>query len=234
MAVDPLIPVILSGGAGSRLWPLSREAHPKPFIRLPDGRSLLQKAFLRAAALPQVEHILTVTNREFYFQTADDYREVNESGLPTRYLLEPFGRNTAAAVAVAALSVQQSHPDALMLVLPADHLIADEGAFAAAVERAVELAATGRLVTFGITPDAPETGYGYIEAEGEQVLRFVEKPDAATAEQFLTSGRLTCCIWSAIAPFGLLLAGATAATLAWARFINLVSQVSGPVCPLAR
>ena len=234
MAAYTLIPVILSGGAGSRLWPLSREAHPKPFIRLPDGQSLLQKTFLRAAALPGVDQILSVTNREFYFQTADDYREVNESGLPTGYLLEPFGRNTAAAVAVAALSVQQSHPDALMLVLPADHLIADEGAFAAAVERAVELAATGRLVTFGITPDAPETGYGYIEAEGEQVLRFVEKPDAATAEQFLTSGRLTCCIWSAIAPFGLLLAGATAATLAWARFINLVSQVSGPVCPLAR
>ncbi len=189
MAVDPLIPVILSGGAGSRLWPLSREAHPKPFIRLPDGRSLLQKSFLRAAALPGVEQVLTVTNREFYFQTADDYRAVNTAGLATTYLLEPFGRNTAAAVAAAALSLEAEHPDVPMLVLPADHLITDEAAFAQAVRRAAQRACEGCLVTFGIQPEAPETGYGYIEAEGERVLRFVEKPDAATARQFVASGR---------------------------------------------
>jgi mannose-1-phosphate guanylyltransferase len=184
-----LIPVILSGGAGSRLWPLSREAHPKPFIKLADGRSLLQKAFTRAAALPGVAEVLTVTNREFYFQSADEYRDVNTAALPLRYLLEPFGRNTAAAIAAAALSLEADAPDAAMLVLAADHLIADQAAFEAAVRRAVELAADGRLVTFGITPDAPETGYGYIEADGERVLRFVEKPDAETARGFVDSGR---------------------------------------------
>ena len=183
-----LIPVILSGGAGSRLWPVSRESHPKPFIRLADGQSLLQKAFVRAAKLPGVAEILTVTNREFYFKTEDDYREVNASRMPTTFLLEPFGRNTAAAVAAAALTVEQRHPEATMLLLPADHLILDQEAFAAAVRRAVELASQGLIVTFGIEPDAPETGYGYIEAVGHRVQRFVEKPDAQTAERFLEAG----------------------------------------------
>ncbi len=184
-----LIPVILSGGAGSRLWPLSRESHPKPFIRLSDGSSLLQKTFARAAALPGVRRVLTVTNREFYFQTADHYRDVNRAGLPLDYVLEPFGRNTAAAVAAAALQLVDETPDAAMLVLAADHLITEQAAFAAAVQRATELAAESRLVTFGIRPDAPETGYGYIEADGERVLRFVEKPDSATARAFVDSGR---------------------------------------------
>ncbi len=189
-----LIPVILSGGAGSRLWPLSREAHPKPFIKLADGQSLLQKTFLRAAALPGVAEVLTVTNRDFYFQSADEYRAVNATALPLRYLLEPFGRNTAAAVAAAALELEADAPDAAMLVLAADHLIGDQAAFAAAVQRAAELAAEGRLVTFGITPDTPETGYGYLETDGERVLRFIEKPDAATARGFLDSGRF---LWNA-------------------------------------
>ena len=189
-----LIPVILSGGAGSRLWPLSREAHPKPFIKLADGQSLLQKTFLRAAALPGVAEVLTVTNRDFYFQSADEYRAVNATALPLRYLLEPFGRNTAAAVAAAALELEADAPDAAMLVLAADHLIGDQTAFAAAVQRAAELAAEGRLVTFGITPDTPETGYGYLETDGERVLRFIEKPDAATARGFLDSGRF---LWNA-------------------------------------
>ncbi|MEQ1766091.1 MAG: sugar phosphate nucleotidyltransferase, partial [Methylotenera sp.] len=101
-----IIPVIMSGGAGSRLWPVSRQLHPKPFIRLQDGQSLLQKAFIRAASLPEVNEILTVTNRELYFKTADDYAEVNTSNLASSYLLEPFGRNTAAAVALALLQVQ--------------------------------------------------------------------------------------------------------------------------------
>ncbi|MFN4312617.1 MAG: mannose-1-phosphate guanylyltransferase, partial [Ferrovibrio sp.] len=184
-----LIPVILCGGAGSRLWPLSREMHPKPFIRLGDGQSLLQKAFLRGAQLPGVTEILTVTNRELYFKTEDEYREVNSSRLHTSFLLEPFGRNTAAAVAAAALHVAAKQPDALLLVLPADHLIADQSAFAQAVEKAIELAEQGNLVTFGIQPNAPETGYGYIEADGNRVLRFVEKPDAATAASYLETGR---------------------------------------------
>ena len=183
-----LIPVILSGGAGSRLWPVSREAHPKPFIRLADGQSLLQKAFLRGARLSGVSEVLTVTNREFFFKTEDEYREVNRNRLATSFVLEPFGRNTAAAVAAATVHVAERHPDATLLVLAADHLIADQEAFADAVGRATQLAEQGNLVTFGIRPDAPETGYGYIEADGSTVLRFVEKPDATTAADYLASG----------------------------------------------
>ena len=188
MPTPTLIPVILSGGAGSRLWPVSRASHPKPFIRLPDGQSLLQKTFLRAAALPGVSEMLTVTNRDFLFMSEDDYRAVAPRAIATSYLLEPVGRNTAAAIAAAALSVAERDPAALLLVLPADHLIADQAAFAAAVERAKALAAQGLLVTFGIEPSAPETGFGYIETDGQMVKRFVEKPDAATAERFIQSG----------------------------------------------
>jgi len=185
-----LIPTVLCGGAGSRLWPVSRELHPKPFIRLADGQSLLHKAFLRGATLPGAREVLTVTNRELFFKTQDEYREVNAAGLPTSYILEPFGRNTAAAVACAALRVAESHgQDAVLLVLPADHLILDQAAFAAAVARAGELAAQGRLVTFGIQPESPETGYGYIEARDTDVIRFVEKPSLEKAREYVESGR---------------------------------------------
>ena len=184
-----IIPVILCGGAGSRLWPVSRETHPKPFMRLADGESLLQKAFLRGLALPNVPEILTVTNQELLFKTQEAYRQVNPQGLPTPFVLEPFGRNTAAAVAAAALQVQRTHGDAaVLLVLPADHLITDQDAFAAAVAQAQDLALQGRIVTFGIQPESPETGFGYIQAEGHQVKRFVEKPDLPTAQQYLTDG----------------------------------------------
>jgi mannose-1-phosphate guanylyltransferase len=185
-----LVPTILCGGAGSRLWPVSRELHPKPFIRLADGQSLLQKAFLRGGTLPTVSEVLTVTNRELFFKTEDDFREVNKAGLATSFILEPFGRNTAAAIAAAALQVAGAHgSDTLLLALPADHLIADWNAFAAAVANAVDIAATGKLVTFGITPETPETGYGYIEADGNTVLRFVEKPTLDKAVEYLESGR---------------------------------------------
>ena len=185
-----LIPVILCGGSGSRLWPVSREAHPKPFMRLDDGQSLLQKAFLRSAALPGVREILTISNREVFFKTEDEFREVNHQGLHTSFVLEPFGRNTAAAVAAAALQVQRTHgDDAEMLVLAADHRVQDQPAFATAVARAQQLTRRGVLVTFGIHPDAPETGYGYIEADGERVVRFVEKPTYEKACEYLASGR---------------------------------------------
>lgn len=184
-----LVPTILCGGAGSRLWPVSRETHPKPFIRLADGQSLLQKAFLRGAQLPGVAQVLTVTNREFFFKTEDEFREVNRDQLPASFLLEPFGRNTAAAVAAATLYVAGKIPEAILLILPADHLITDQEAFASAVAEAVKLAEEGFLVTFGIHPDTPETGYGYIEAKGHDVLRFVEKPDAQTAQGYVDSGR---------------------------------------------
>lgn len=185
-----LIPTILCGGAGSRLWPVSRELHPKPFIRLADGQSLLQKAFLRGASLPGTQEILTVTNRELFFKTEDEFREVNKAKLATSFILEPFGRNTAAAVAAAALQVEQSYgEEAVLLILAADHLIADQQAFASAVDQATELAKQGKLVTFGIRPSSPETGYGYIEADGNTVQRFVEKPSLEEAKKYLQTGR---------------------------------------------
>jgi len=164
--------------------------HPKPFIRLADNQSLLQKAFLRGAALPDVPEVLVVTNRELFFKTEDEFGELSRQGVGTSYILEPFGRNTAPAVASAALQASRTHGgEAVLLVLAADHLISDQPAFALAVSRAVELAEEGRLVTFGIQPSAPETGYGYIEADGERAVRFVEKPTLELALQYLESGR---------------------------------------------
>lgn len=191
-----LIPVILSGGAGARLWPVSREAFPKPFIRLADGESLLRKTLARAARVSGVSHIVTVTNREYYFLTQDQYFTPGDK-LSHTYLLEPAGRNTAPAIAMAAFHVAARHgADSELLVLPADHLIEDVAAFAAAVETARVLARNGTLVTFGIPPTRPETGYGYIECgppvDGKgscRVARFVEKPDAARARAFLASGK---------------------------------------------
>jgi mannose-1-phosphate guanylyltransferase/mannose-6-phosphate isomerase len=187
-----LIPTILCGGAGSRLWPVSRELHPKPFIRLADGQSLLQKAWLRGVTLADVAETLTVTNRELVFKTEDEYREVagvQYKDLANGFILEPFGRNTAPAIAAAALQVSASHgDDALLLVLAADHLITDQPAFAQAVAKATSLAAQGKLVTFGIRPETPETGYGYIEADGNTVVRFVEKPSLEVARQYVESG----------------------------------------------
>lgn len=140
--------------------------------------------------LPEVRDILTVTNRELFFKTQDEYREVNETDLTTSFILEPFGRNTAAAIAAAALHVNSAHgDDAILLVLAADHLIADQQAFADAVAQASALAQQGKLVTFGIQPDAPEIGYGYIEAQGNEVLRFVEKPSLEKASEYVESGR---------------------------------------------
>lgn len=187
-----LIPTILCGGVGSRLWPISREQHPKPFIRLSDGESLLQKAFLRGASLPNAKDIMTVTNRELLFKTEDEYREIDhllESPIKTSFILEPFGRNTAPAIAAASIFAAETHgDDAILLVLAADHLISDQQSFAAAVTKACELAQKGKLVTFGIQPTAPETGYGYIESNGQEVIRFVEKPDVDKAQEYLASG----------------------------------------------
>jgi len=191
-----LIPVILSGGAGTRLWPISRESHPKPFIRLADGRSLLQKTLQRATALEGVGEIWTITNCDYYFHTRDQYAAVTTTTpLAAKYLLEPFGRNTAPAICLAAIALQVHHgDDAIMLVLPADHLLEDASLFQAAVSEAAILAEQDKLVTFGIHPSHPETGYGYIECGASlgsisyQVKRFVEKPDSETAAGYLSEG----------------------------------------------
>ena len=191
-----LVPVILSGGAGARLWPVSREAFPKPFIRLADGTTLLRKTLARAGLANGVSHVVTVTNREYYFLTKDQYAEAGSTHSHV-FLLEPLGRNTAPAIAMAAFQVSEAHgPASELLVLPADHLIQDEPGFAAAVETARALARTGSLVTFGVPPDRPETGYGYIECgpavDGKsscKVARFVEKPTADKAAGFIATGR---------------------------------------------
>ena len=192
-----LVPVILSGGAGTRLWPLSRESAPKPFMTLPDGETLLAKTIQRAVALPEVAALVTVTNRDYYFQTKDVYAGAGVPPPQVVYLLEPFGRNTAAAVALAAICVESSFgADATMLVMPADHLIRDSAAFAVAVGRAASLARNGWLATFGIVPTQPETGYGYIQfgdaldVEGTfRVDRFIEKPPLADALAYVATGR---------------------------------------------
>lgn len=168
---------------------------PKPFIKLHDGKSLLQRTLGRVLDLPDVNTVLTVTNRNYYFLTRDEYSELPSGQVPFEYLLEPFGRNTAAAIAAAAKIVAERFGhDAIMLVLPADHVVADQPAFNAAVETARQLAAKGWLVTFGMSPSRPEAGYGYIKCGkrlegglGHAVAEFVEKPNADRAEEFVRS-----------------------------------------------
>jgi mannose-1-phosphate guanylyltransferase / mannose-6-phosphate isomerase len=197
-ATRPVVPVILSGGAGTRLWPVSREGHPKPFMKLPDGESLLSKTVHRAAQAATAGQILLVTNRDYYFISKDEVLRTlgAKSKTSASFLLEPVGRNTAAAIAAAAHWISANvSPDAVMLVLPADHLIAPIEEFLAATQQAAALARKGKLVTFGIRPTSAATGYGYIQAgeaisEGleHEVLRFVEKPDAKAAQAYLESG----------------------------------------------
>jgi mannose-1-phosphate guanylyltransferase/mannose-1-phosphate guanylyltransferase/mannose-6-phosphate isomerase len=189
-----LYPVILSGGSGTRLWPLSRTQHPKQLLPLVSENTLLQETALRVADPRRFAAPLIVANDEHRFIVAEQLRLAGLA--PRAILLEPMGRNTAPAIAVAALSLVAEDPDALMLVLPSDHTIADTPAFLAAVDRAAAAARRGRLVTFGITPDRPETGYGYIRrgdalagVEGAyEVAAFVEKPERERALALIAAG----------------------------------------------
>ncbi len=192
MPASKLIPVILCGGSGSRLWPMSRKLLPKQFLPLVTEKSLLQDTALRLKGLRAAAPVV-VANNEHRFLAAEQLHAIGVT--PRALLLEPVGRNTAPAIAAAALLVARGDPDAVLLVLPSDHLIGDVRAFHAAVRRAAALAAEGRLVTFGIAPTSPATGYGYIEA-GEpipkqkgayRIRRFVEKPTLRRAKAFLAN-----------------------------------------------
>jgi mannose-1-phosphate guanylyltransferase/mannose-6-phosphate isomerase len=191
--MSDLQPVLLSGGSGTRLWPLSREAYPKQFLPLAGDDTMLQATWRRVAALSDAAP-LVVANEEHRFLVAEQLRLI---GAPqARIVLEPVGRNTAPAIAVAALIAradpQHEDGDPLLLVLPSDHVVRDADAFRAAVRAAAPAAEQGALVTFGILPKAPETGFGYIQAAAgdgvRKVLRFVEKPDLATARAYLEEG----------------------------------------------
>jgi len=186
-----LHPIILSGGSGSRLWPLSRAAFPKQLLPLLSEHSILQETILRLNGLDQLAPPSVVCNQEHRFLVAEQLREIDIT--PQTIMLEPMARNTAPAITAAAL---QLAPDDLMLVLPADHLIAGVPPFHQAINQAITAARQGYLVTFGIKPRSAETGYGYIqcgaaidaEDDSHQVKRFVEKPDAVTAQQYVESG----------------------------------------------
>ena len=188
--METIVPVILSGGSGTRLWPLSRETHPKQFQPLVGERSLLQATWQRLEGLPGLAAPIVVANEEHRFMVAEQLRQVGVA--PAALLLEPVGRNTAPAIAAAALQARAAGGDPVLLVLPSDHVIADPAGFRTAIQAALPAAAEGRLVAFGIVPTGPETGYGYIQAgQGEGVRpvdRFVEKPDLDTARRYLAAG----------------------------------------------
>jgi mannose-1-phosphate guanylyltransferase/mannose-6-phosphate isomerase len=187
-----LLSVVLSGGTGSRLWPVSRQAFPKPFMNL-GGSTLLQQAVERGQACGTGE-LLVVTSKDYLFLTKDVLRQMADPP-HTTLLLEPKGRNTAPAIALAALQcARQLGGDTVMLVLPADHLVPDIEAFVASANQAFRLAEQGTLVVFGVSPTGPDTGFGYIEVErisrdSQRAIRFVEKPDLSTAQGYLATGR---------------------------------------------
>ena len=186
-----LQPVVMAGGSGTRLWPLSRAGYPKQFLVLAGNTSLLQQAATRlqglAAADITVAAPVIVGNEEHRFMVLDQLREVGTE--PAAVLLEPMGRNTAPAVTLAALQALEAGGDPVMVVTPSDQTVTDEAAFTAALQAAARRAAGGEIVILGIRPDRPETGYGYILADAAAVAQFVEKPDAATAERYVADGR---------------------------------------------
>lgn len=186
-----LVPTFICGGSGGRLWPISREDEPKILMR-PDDQSFLQRTYIRGTSLQGVSNILTVTNQGIFFRVQKEYEEVANpfQSLKQHFILEPCARNTGPAIAAACLYAQQHiSENAILLILAADHVVLNYEAFSQAVSNAVDLAKSGKIVTFGITPRSPETGYGYIEYDGTNVLRFVEKPNLETAQAYVDSGR---------------------------------------------
>jgi mannose-1-phosphate guanylyltransferase/mannose-6-phosphate isomerase len=189
-AAIPVLPVIMAGGSGTRLWPLSRAGFPKQFLVLSGNTSLFQQAASRLLGLADAQITvaapLVVGNEEHRFLVLDQLRELKVD--PSAVMLEPMGRNTAPAVTLAALQALETGSDPVLVVTPADQTVTDGQAFTASLQRAVHSAAAGAINILGVTPDRPETGYGYIRADGGKVLQFVEKPDLATAEKYLRTG----------------------------------------------
>ena len=183
-------PVVMAGGSGTRLWPLSRSGFPKQFLVLSGNSSLFQQAVSRLQGLADdtiaVAAPLVVGNEEHRFLVLDQLRELKID--PAAVVLEPMGRNTAPAVTLAALQALEGGADPVLVVTPADQTVTDGAAFTASLRRAVQAAAEGAITILGVTPDKPETGYGYIRADGPSVAQFVEKPDAATAQKYLAAG----------------------------------------------
>ena len=192
-----ITPVLLCGGSGTRLWPLSRKSYPKQFVPLVGDTTLFQASVSRLSG-DDFAKPLVVTNSDFRFIVTEQLAEIGVD--PAAILIEPEGRNTAPAVLAAALWLAKTDPDALMLVAPSDHVVPDAPAFRAAVEAGVPAARAGQIVTFGITPTHAETGYGYLELDGAPdgnavpLTRFVEKPDAATAQSMVDAGHY---LWNA-------------------------------------
>ena len=189
-----MIPVILSGGGGTRLWPMSRTHYPKQFLPLTGERTMLQETLTRLSGLADLEPAIIIANNNHRFLVAEQLQSIGADN--SHILLEPVGRNTAPAVALAAFCAQAEGNDPLLLVLPADHVISDKTAFHEALRKGQQQAESGQLVTFGITANAPETGFGYIKRGAPQktdgafaVAEFVEKPDSATAQSYLDSGQ---------------------------------------------
>ena len=194
---NTIVPVILAGGSGTRLWPLSRQLYPKQLIDIYNKDTMLQNTVLRLKGLENAASPIVVCNEEHRFMTAEQLRQINVD--PQAIILEPVGRNTAPAIAVAALKAMENNQDPTLLILPADHIIEKTDIFHDAILLGLESVKQGNLITFGIVPDSPETGYGYIK-QGEllkgnariaKIESFVEKPDRATAQKYLDSGSYT-------------------------------------------
>lgn len=223
MAVNAIVPVVLCGGSGTRLWPLSRTIHPKQLLPLVNDKTMLQNTLLRVGTL-DYSHPLVICNQEYRFIVAEQLREAGF--LKSDIFLEPEGRNTAPAVTVAALHLSTQDQDPILLVMPADHIITDKAEFHATIEAGVKLADQDYLVTFGVVPTKPETGYGYIlkgeniaSTEGCKVQRFVEKPSTEKAQAYVNSGEY---LWNS----GMFLFRASAFLKAMQRFAPDIYEAS--------
>ena len=188
-----IIPIILCGGIGSRLWPLSRKSYPKQFLSIfSEKKSLLQATLERTCEITNIQNPILICNEDHRFIVAEQMREINIK--PQSILLEPFGKNTAPAITLAALKSLEIYQNPVLLVLSSDHIFNDEESFLKSIKNGIKYALEDNLVTFGITPNFPHTGYGYIESEqplninkkiGERIVRFIEKPSLSCAKELI-------------------------------------------------